>query len=59
MIPLLRPLAVDPEMLAMLLEGDPAESGGRLDLSTGDCWPTFTEGLDAGSEVEEVDDPER
>jgi hypothetical protein len=44
----------------MLLEGDPAESGGRLDLSTGDCRPTFTEGLDdAGSEVEEVDDPER
>lgn len=44
----------------MLLEGDPAESGGRLDLSTGDCRPTFTEGLDdAGPEVEEVDDPER
>ncbi|MGW3950801.1 hypothetical protein ACWEKM_07535 [Streptomyces sp. NPDC004752] len=41
-IPLLRPLAVDLEMLAMLLEGDPAESGGRIDLSTGECWPAFT-----------------
>ncbi|MEU6373323.1 hypothetical protein [Streptomyces sp. NPDC046909] len=58
-MPLLHPLAVDLEMLALLLEGDPAESGGRLDLSTGDCWPMFTEGLDAGAEVEEVDDPER
>ncbi|MFF6980327.1 hypothetical protein ACFZAV_22085 [Streptomyces sp. NPDC008343] len=58
-ISLLRPLAVDLEMLAMLLEGDPAESGGLLDLSTGDCRPTFIEGLDAGSEAEEADDPER
>ncbi|MDQ1009293.1 hypothetical protein QFZ82_003778 [Streptomyces sp. V4I23] len=58
-IPLLRPLAVDLEMLAMLLEGDPGESGGRLDLSTGECRPTFTEELDAGSEDEEADDPER
>lgn len=58
-IPLLRPLAVDLEMLAMLLEGYPAESGGLLDLSSGDCRPTFTEGLVAGSEAEEADDPER
>ncbi|MBT2674238.1 hypothetical protein J7E95_26190 [Streptomyces sp. ISL-14] len=58
-IPLLRPLAVDLEMLAMLLEGDPAESGGLLDLCTGDCRPTVTGGPDAGAEAEEADDPER
>lgn len=43
----------------MLLEGDPAESGGLLDLSTGEYRPAFTEELDAGSEAEEADDPER
>ncbi|WP_228039768.1 UPF0158 family protein [Streptomyces chromofuscus] len=58
-IPLLRPLAVDPEMLAMLLEGDPAESGGRIDLSTGECRPAFTDELGPGPEAEDDDDPER
>lgn len=57
--PVLRPLTVDLEMLAMLLEGDPAESGGRIDLSTGECWPAFTDELGAGPEAEEVDDPVR
>lgn len=58
-IPLLRPLAIDLEMLAMLLEGDPAESGGRIDLSTGECWPAFTDELGTGLEAEEADDPDR
>ncbi|WP_405671136.1 UPF0158 family protein [Streptomyces sp. NBC_01530] len=58
-IPLLRPLAVDLEMLAMLLEADPAESGGRIDLSTGECWPAFTDELDPGAGGEEADDPDR
>lgn len=58
-IPLLRPLTVDLEMLAMLLEGDPADSGGRIDLSTGECRPAFTEELGAGPEAEESDDPGR
>lgn len=58
-IPLLRPLAVDLEMLAMLLEGDPAESGGRIDLSTGECWPAFTDESGIWLEAEEADDPER
>lgn len=58
-IPLLRPIPVDMEMLTMLLEGDPAESGGRLDLSTGECWPAFTDELEPGIEAEEADDPER
>ncbi|MDH6626502.1 hypothetical protein M2271_004319 [Streptomyces sp. LBL] len=57
--PLLRPIPVDMEMLAMLLEGDPAESGGRLDLHTGECWPAFTEELDPGPSAEEADHPER
>jgi hypothetical protein len=58
-IPLLHPLAVDLEMLVMLLEGDPAESGGRIDLSTGECWPTFTDELDPRPEAEEADDSDR
>ncbi|MBV9023357.1 MAG: hypothetical protein JO362_06090 [Streptomycetaceae bacterium] len=58
-VPLLRPLPVDLEMLAMVLEGDPAESGGRLDLTTGECWPAFTDELEPGSDAEEADDPER
>ncbi|MET9134540.1 UPF0158 family protein [Streptomyces antibioticus] len=58
-IPFLRPLAVDLEMLAMLLEGDPAESGGRIDLSTRECRPAFTDELGPGPEAEEDDDPER
>ncbi|MEU2877593.1 UPF0158 family protein [Streptomyces sp. NPDC007070] len=57
--PLPRPLTVDLEMLATLLEGDPAESGGRIDLSTGECWPAFTDELGLGLEAEEDDEPER
>ncbi|MGW3647874.1 UPF0158 family protein [Streptomyces sp. NPDC000878] len=55
--PVLRPLAVDLEMLAMLLEGTPAESGGRLDLCTGECRPAFADELETG--FEKADDPER
>lgn len=57
--PLLRLLAVDLEMLAMLLGGDPAESGGRIDLSTGECRPAYADEPGAGPEGEEDDDPER
>ncbi|GAB7030896.1 UPF0158 family protein [Streptomyces sp. NPDC021749] len=57
--PLLRPIPVDMEMLAMLLEGDPAEFGGRLDLSTGECRPAFADELEPGLEAEEANDPER
>jgi hypothetical protein len=38
-IRLLRPLAVDLEELADVLEGDPVYSGGRIDLRTGQVWP--------------------
>src|SRR5262249_45185394 len=37
--PMLRPLPVDLEQLASLLEGDPRYGGGRINLKTGDCWP--------------------
>ena len=35
----LRPLAVDLEELASVLNGDPLLGGGRIDLNTGDVWP--------------------
>lgn len=37
--PLLRPLPVDLDQLAELLEGDPTHSGGLIDLSGGEVWP--------------------
>lgn len=33
------PLPVDLDELAMSLEGDPVQGGGRIDLQTGDVWP--------------------
>jgi hypothetical protein len=38
-IPSLRPLPVDLEELAGILEGDPVYGGGRIDLETGEIWP--------------------
>jgi Uncharacterised protein family (UPF0158) len=35
----LRPLRVDLEQLAAILEGDPRDLGGRIDLITGEVWP--------------------
>jgi hypothetical protein len=37
--PMLRPLPVDLEELAGILEGDPLNAGGRIDLTTGEVWP--------------------
>lgn len=36
---LLRPIPVDLEELSMVLEGDPVNGGGRIDLRTGEVWP--------------------
>jgi len=62
-VPLLRPIAVDLEELAMVLEGDPVHSGGRIDLRTGEVWPAAaieyaqdTGELDADDDDEEDDD---
>jgi hypothetical protein len=51
--PLLRPLPVDLEELADVLEGDPAYGGGRIDLRTGDVWPQST--FDDAEETDEDD----
>jgi hypothetical protein len=57
--PLLRPLPVDLEELSMILEGDPVQGGGRVDLATGQVWPQsaldYTEEIGEG----EDDDPDR
>ena len=59
--PMLRPLPVDLEELSMILEGDPIQGGGRIDLSTGGVWPQSA--IEYAEEVGEIDedddDPER
>lgn len=37
--PMLRPLPVDLDQLAGIVEGDPLAGGGRIDLRTGGVWP--------------------
>ena len=57
-VPLLRPLPVDLDELAGVLEGDLATSGGRIDLRTGDVWPQPA--IEYAEETEEDDnDDER
>jgi hypothetical protein len=59
--PKLRPLPVDLEELSMILEGDPAHGGGRIDLRTGQVWPQSA--IEYAEEVGEIDedddDPDR
>jgi hypothetical protein len=60
--PMLRPLPVDLEELAEVLEGDPVNGGGRIDLRTGEVWPQSA--IEYGQEVGEIDeadddDPDR
>jgi Uncharacterised protein family (UPF0158) len=56
--PMLRPLPVDLEELAMILKGDPVSGGGRVDLTTGEVSPQSA--LEYAEEVgEEEDDPDR
>lgn len=50
--PMLRPLAVDLDELADLLEGDPRYGGGWIDLETGDCWPELSEYQEEDNEDE-------
>jgi hypothetical protein len=55
--PLLRPVPVDLEELASLLEGDPLRwGGGRIDLKTGECWPRSLEYDDVDEDVDEDED---
>jgi hypothetical protein len=57
--PMLRPLPVDLEELSMILEGDPVQGGGRIDLITGEVWPqaALEYAEEPGDEVD--DDPDR
>jgi hypothetical protein len=60
--PMLRPLAVDLEEVAMVLEGDPTSGGGRIDLRNGDVLPNFTFEylVEVGEEPDDEDqDPDR
>lgn len=59
---MLRPLPVDLEELAMILEGDPVHGGGRVDLRTGEVWPQSA--IEHAQEMGEIgdeadDDPDR
>lgn len=59
--PLLRSLPVDLEEVAGVLEGDPLQGGGRIDLRTGEVWPEsvweYTEETsDADVEDEDYDE---
>ncbi len=61
-VPMLRPLSIDLEALAGVLEGDPLNAGGRIDLTTGEVWPqaAIDYALETGEEDEETaGDPER
>ncbi|MHC1561773.1 UPF0158 family protein [Actinomycetospora sp. C-140] len=55
------PLPVDLDAVSDLLEGDPRETGGRIDLLTGEAWPddVFDPALTGSDEEEDLDDPER
>ncbi len=57
--PLLHPMPVDLEEVSMILEGDPVQGSGRIDLTTGEVWPQSA--LDYVEEIGEAedDDPDR
>jgi len=60
-MPDLRPLPVDLDELAGILEGDPVYGGGRVDLVTGEVWPApaVDYARETGQEDEdESDDPD-
>lgn len=61
--PMLRPIPVDLEELASVLEGDPVHGGGRVDLRTGEVWPemAYADGYlddEEGEEGEEGEEDE-
>lgn len=58
-IRLLRAIPVDLDQLAGVLEGDPVDGGGRVDLRTGEVWPqpAIEYAVEVGEEDE--DDEER
>lgn len=57
--PMLRPLRVELDEVSDLLEGDPSEGGGLIDLVTGVGWPGSIDLEEAGLSGDERDDPDR
>src|ERR1700756_2093771 len=55
-VPDLRPLPVDLDELAGLLEGDPMEGGGRVALAPGEVWPPPA--VDYAREIGQEDEDE-
>ena len=55
-MPDLRPLRVDLDELAGILEGDPVYGGGRVDLATGGVWPAPA--VDYAREIGQEDEDE-
>jgi hypothetical protein len=55
----LRPIALDLEELASVLEGDPLHGGGRIELATGEIWhgSPYDDPVDLDHEA--LNDPER
>lgn len=56
---LLKPLAIDLEELATVLEGDPVYGGGRIDLLTGEVWPQSVFEYGEENDWDDNDDPDR
>jgi hypothetical protein len=54
----LRPLHIDLEQLAAILEGDPRDGGGRIDLTTGEVWPQAAFDYGGATEIEDEDEEE-
>jgi hypothetical protein len=59
--PMLRPLPTDLDELAGILEGDPMDGGGRIDLKTGDVWhrAAIEYAVEVGEEDPDESDDER
>jgi hypothetical protein len=55
-IPMRRSLPIDLDELATILEGDPVNGGGRIDLRTGEVWHRAA--IDYAREIGEEDDDE-
>lgn len=60
-VPLLRPMPVDLEELAAIVEGDLVHGGGRIDLRTGEVWPhaALEHVIEVGGEDADDADDER
>jgi hypothetical protein len=61
-LPMLRRLPVDLDELASVLEGDPTQGGGRIEVTTGQVWPAsaIEYAIEMGEEDESaLEDPQR